>query len=83
MQFLEESSLLGEQVSTAEAAIELLERADLAGETHATELVGHDEQEIRVKAVEAKTGFASHPPDQALAVRLAGVPPARRACTHS
>jgi DNA gyrase subunit B len=58
VQFLEESSLLGEQVSTVDAAIELLERADVAGETHATELVGHDEQEIRVKAVEAKTGFA-------------------------
>jgi DNA gyrase subunit B len=58
VQFLEESSLLGEQVSTADAAIELLQRADVAGETHATELVGHDEQEIRVKAVEAKTGFA-------------------------
>jgi DNA gyrase subunit B len=58
VQFLEESSLLGEQVSTADAAVELLERADVAGETHATELVGHDEQEIRVKAVEAKTGFA-------------------------
>jgi len=58
VQFLEESSLLGEQVSTADAALELLQRADVAGETHATELVGHDEQEIRVKAVEAKTGFA-------------------------
>jgi DNA gyrase subunit B len=58
VQFLEESSLLGEQVSTADAAVELLERADVAGETHATELVGHDEHEIRVKAVEAKTGFA-------------------------
>ncbi len=58
VQFLEESSLLGEQVSTADAAIELLQRADVAGETHATELVGHDELEIRVKAVEAKTGFA-------------------------
>jgi DNA gyrase subunit B len=58
VQFLEESSLLGEQVSTADAAIELLQRADVAGETHATELVGHDELEMRVKAVEAKTGFA-------------------------
>jgi DNA gyrase subunit B len=58
VQFLEESSLLGEQVSTVDAAIEVLARADVAGETHATELVGHDEQEIRVKAVEAKTGFA-------------------------
>jgi DNA gyrase subunit B len=58
VQFLEESSLLGEQVMTAEAAIELLGRAGLVGETYATELLGHDEIEIRVKAVEAKTGFA-------------------------
>jgi DNA gyrase subunit B len=58
VQFLEESSLLGEQVSTAEAAVELLGRAGLDGETHATELVSEDADEIRVKAIEAKTGFA-------------------------
>jgi DNA gyrase subunit B len=58
VQFLEESSLLGEQVMTGEAAIELLGRADLVGETHATELLAHDDGEIRVKAIEAKTGFA-------------------------
>jgi DNA gyrase subunit B len=58
VQFLEESSLLGEQVSTPEGAIELLGRAGLDGETHATELVSEDADEIRVKAVEAKTGFA-------------------------
>jgi DNA gyrase subunit B len=43
VQFLEESSLLGEQVASADAAVELLGRAD---------------GEIRVKAVEATTGFA-------------------------
>jgi DNA gyrase subunit B len=58
VQFLEESSLLGEQVMSTEAAIELLSRAGLEGETHATELLNQDNGEIRVKAVEAKTGFA-------------------------
>jgi DNA gyrase subunit B len=58
VQFLEESSLLGEQALTAEAAIELLERAGLKGETHATELQHADGDELRVKAIEAKTGFA-------------------------
>ncbi len=59
VQFLEESSLLGEQVMSPEAAVELLSRAGLEGETHATELlVEEDPLEIRVKAVEAKTGFA-------------------------
>src|SRR6202043_3567218 len=42
VQFLEESSLLGEQVMSAEAAIELLSRAGLEGETHATELTEED-----------------------------------------
>jgi DNA gyrase subunit B len=58
VQFLEESTLLSEQVMTPEAAIELLSRAGLEGETHSTEMVSEDADEIRVKAVEAKTGFA-------------------------
>jgi DNA gyrase subunit B len=58
VQFLEESSLLGEQVLSADAAIELLSREGLEGETHATELLEQDPLEIRVKAVEARTGFA-------------------------
>jgi DNA gyrase subunit B len=58
VQFLEESSLLGEQVMSAERAIELLSRADLVGETHATELLEQDPLELRVKAVETRTGFA-------------------------
>jgi len=58
VQFLEESSLLGEQAMSVEAAIELIGRAGLEGETHATELIGHDDGELRVKAIEATTGFA-------------------------
>ncbi len=58
VQFLEESSLLGEQVLSAEAAIELLSREGLEGETHATELLEQDPMKIRVKAVETRTGFA-------------------------
>ena len=58
VQFLEESALLGEQVMSAEAAIELLSRAGLEGETHATELVEQDPLELRVKATETRTGFA-------------------------
>ncbi len=58
VQFLEESALLGEQVMSAEQAIELLSRAGLEGETHATELIEQDPLELRVKAVETRTGFA-------------------------
>ena len=51
-------TLLGERIDSAEAAIELLRRADVAGDTHTTELVDTDPVELRVRAVEAKTGFA-------------------------
>jgi DNA gyrase subunit B len=59
VQFLEESSLLGEQAMSAEDAIKTLEKAGVDGDTHATELmVEADPLELRVKAIEAKTGFA-------------------------
>jgi DNA gyrase subunit B len=58
VQFLEESSLLGEQVMDAESAIELLSREGLEGETHATELLHQDSLQLRVKATETRTGFA-------------------------
>jgi DNA gyrase subunit B len=58
VQFLEESSLLGEQALDPEAAVALLSRDGLEGETHATELVSVDDAELRVKAVETNTGFA-------------------------
>jgi DNA gyrase subunit B len=58
VQFLEESALLGEQALSAEAAIALLERGDGDGDTHTTELLAADPVELRIKAIEAKTGFA-------------------------
>jgi DNA gyrase subunit B len=58
VQFLEESSLLGDQVLSAEAAIEQLSNSAVEGDTHATELLEQDAIELRVKAVEEKTGFA-------------------------
>jgi DNA gyrase subunit B len=58
VQFLEESSLLDEQAMSAEQAIELLARAGVAGDTHIADVVDEDPVAIRVKAVEAKTGFA-------------------------
>jgi DNA gyrase subunit B len=58
VQFLEESSLLGGQASSAEQAIELLKGAGAEGETHATELLEAGPEELRVRAVETKTGFA-------------------------
>jgi len=58
VQFLEESTLLGEQVMSADAAVEVLSREGLENETHATELIEDGPFDIRVKAVEVKTGFA-------------------------
>jgi DNA gyrase subunit B len=58
VQFLEESSLLGEQALTAEDAIKWLERSGVDGDAHATELLETDPIELRVRAVEEKTGFA-------------------------
>jgi DNA gyrase subunit B len=58
VQFLEESSLLSEKVSSAEDAVKLLSRADVDGDSHRTAMVDEDPMEIRVKAVETRTGFA-------------------------
>ena len=58
VQFLEESSLLGEQVMSVGAAIELLGRSSAVGDTHLADVVDQDPVAIKVKAVEAKTGFA-------------------------
>ncbi len=58
VQFLEESALLDEQVMSAEAAIELLAKASVDGDTHLADVIDQDPLEIRVKAVESKTGFA-------------------------
>ena len=58
VQFLEESSLLGEQALTADDAIAVIERTSIDGDTHATELQEVDPIELRIRAVEAKSGFA-------------------------
>jgi DNA gyrase subunit B len=58
VQFLEESLLLSEQVTSAEDAVKLLSRADVDGDSHTTTMVDEDPLEIRVKAIEASTGFA-------------------------
>jgi DNA gyrase subunit B len=58
VQFLEESSLLGDGHLTAESAIKLLEGGGIQGDTHSTELLESDPLAIRVKAIETKTGFA-------------------------
>jgi DNA gyrase subunit B len=58
VQFLEESSLLSEQVLSVDAAIAWLARAAEAGDAHLADVVDQDPLAIRVKAVETKTGFA-------------------------
>ncbi len=58
VQFLEESSLLGEQVMSVEAAIAWLANASSDGDAHTAEVVDQDPVAIHVKAVEVKTGFA-------------------------
>jgi DNA gyrase subunit B len=56
--FLEESMILDEQVTTPEQLIALIERATPANEPYTTELVASDDGLIRVKAVERKTNLA-------------------------
>jgi DNA gyrase subunit B len=58
VQFLEESSILGEQALDTDAAVRQLEREGLEGETHETELLSGDNGYLRVRAVEVRTGFA-------------------------
>jgi DNA gyrase subunit B len=59
VEFLEESTLLDAQARTAGEAIAVLSGAGLDGDTHAVELlVEEDPLELRVKAVETRTGFA-------------------------
>jgi DNA gyrase subunit B len=58
VQFLEESSLLGEQIMSVDAAIEWLARASAVGDAHLADVVDQDPLAIRVKAIETKTGFA-------------------------
>ncbi|HVF80184.1 MAG TPA: DNA topoisomerase (ATP-hydrolyzing) subunit B [Solirubrobacteraceae bacterium] len=56
--FLEESGVLDEQISTAAAAIELIERDGIENAPYETSLMASDEITITVRAVEPKSGLA-------------------------
>jgi DNA gyrase subunit B len=58
LDFLEESSVLDEQISDAGAMIKLFERSAQDGELYTTELVEDGADAIVVKAIERKTGMA-------------------------
>jgi DNA gyrase subunit B len=58
VQFLEESQILDEQVTTVEGLLALVGREDPEGEPYTTELVAADDGLIRIKAVERRTNLA-------------------------
>jgi hypothetical protein len=58
VRFLEESSILDEEVETADEAVRLIERKHDDGDVFTTELVRQDDDELLVRAVETKTGLA-------------------------
>ena len=58
VRFLEESSLLDEQVDSAEAAIAVITREGDEGAVFSTELLEDDGEVLRIMAIEAKTGLA-------------------------
>jgi DNA gyrase subunit B len=58
VRFLEESSLLDEQISSADAAQALIGRSNGSDDVFTTELVDSDEELLRVRAVERRTGLA-------------------------
>ncbi len=58
VRFLEESSILDEQADTVEDALRVVERATEDGAVFTTELVDSDDEVLRVRAVETRTGLA-------------------------
>jgi DNA gyrase subunit B len=56
--FLEEAALLDERVETDEEAIAHVQRGNVPGVPYETELVSTDDTELRVRAVETRTGLA-------------------------
>src|SRR6476661_3621574 len=56
--FLEESALLDEQVGSVEAAVELISREGIEGEPYETQLLEQDDERLRIRAVEVKSGLA-------------------------
>ncbi len=91
VRFLEESSLLDEQVDTADEAVALIERATEDGAVHSTELLDQDDDLAarRARSRRARASRATHRIRRD-AVRVAGVPQlpqgprgARRARRHA
>jgi DNA gyrase subunit B len=58
VRFLEESSLLDEEAGSVEEALAIIRRATEDGAVHSTELVEAGEDDLRIKAIEARTGLA-------------------------
>jgi len=56
--FLEESALLDEQVGAVDAAVELISRKGIEGEPYETELLERDDERLRIRTIEVKTGLA-------------------------
>jgi DNA gyrase subunit B len=56
--FLEEAALLDERVESDEEAVAHVERGHVPGVPYETTLVDSDEQDLRVRAVETRTGLA-------------------------
>ncbi len=58
IQFLEESQILDNQVTTVEQLLELVGREDPENEPYSTELVSADDGMVRVRATERRTSMA-------------------------
>jgi DNA gyrase subunit B len=58
VRFLEESSLLDERVGSVDEALEVIRRVSADGAVHTTNLVEETGEELRIKAVETRTGLA-------------------------
>ena len=56
--FIEESGILDEQISDADALLKLMSKASANGHPFSTEVLSSDELEIVVRAIEAETGLA-------------------------
>ena len=58
VEFLEDSGLLGEQVTDIEGALDLLDRDVVEGAPHVTTLLSREDGRIVVRGVEERTGLA-------------------------
>jgi DNA gyrase subunit B len=58
VRFLEESSLLDQQVGDADAAMTHIARSNGSDDVFATELIDADDEYLRVRAIERRTGLA-------------------------